>query len=211
MSSSSTPRGGGTDQIDNSPGTDHATIATDTNGLTRDEIFEVLSNQRRRYAFHYLRQHEGDTVDVGKLAEQIASWELAKPPEQLTAAERKRVKTALHQFHLPKMDDLRFVKYDSDRGAVRLAEEVSDVEIYLDIVPRLDIPWGQYYLGLSGLNLLLLTGSLIDAPLISDVSFLLWAVFFLVVYGISAIFHTYWNRTQTRFGVDEQPPEVGRV
>lgn len=211
MSSSSAPIEQGTEQTDNSPSTNRTNIATDTNGLTRDEIFEVLSNQRRRYAFHHLRQHEGDTVEVGRLAEQIASWELAKPPKQLTAAERKRVKTALHQFHLPKMDDLRFVEYDSDRGNVRLAEEVSDVEIYLDIVPGLDVPWGQYYLGLSVLNLSLLTAFLTGVPLVSDLSALSWAVFFLIVYGSSAVFHAYWNRTQTRFGVDEQPPEVSGV
>lgn len=187
---------------------DRAESKTDVS-LTRDEIFEVLSNQRRRYAFHYLRQHEGDTVDVGDLAERIAAWESEKPPERLTAAERKRVKTALHQFHLPKMDDLRFVEYDANRGKVRLTDEVADVEIYLDIVPGLDVPWGHYYLGLSGLNLLFLTGFVAGVPLLSGVPALSLALFLVAVYGSSALFHAYWNHTQTRFGVDERPPEVG--
>ena len=174
--------------------------------LTRDEIFEVLSNQRRRYAFHYLRRHEGDTVEVSELAEQIAAWESGKAIESLTAAERKRVKTALHQFHLPKMDELRFIEYDTHRGEVRLSEEFSDVEIYLDIVPGLDVPWGFYYLGLSGVNLLLLAGSWAGIPLLSGVSGLSWAMFFVVVYAVSSAVHAYWNHTQTRFGVDEHPP-----
>lgn len=178
--------------------------------LTRDEIFEVLSNQRRRYAFHYLRHHEGDTVPVGELAERIAAWEEGKTPEELTAEERKRVKTALHQFHLPKMDELRFVEYDNHRGEVRLSEETADVEIYLDIVPRLDVPWGHYYLGLSALNVLLLGGVWAGLPVLSWIPSFSWAIFFVVVYAVSAVVHTYWNRTQTRFGVDERPPEVTR-
>ena len=184
---------------------DRAETETDVS-LTRDEIFEVLSNQRRRYAFHYLRQHEGDTVGVGELAEQIAAWELEKSRAQLTAAERKRVKTALHQFHFPKMDELRFIEYDTHRGEVRLSEEFSDVEIYLDIVPGLDVPWGFYYLGLSGVNVLLLAGVWAGIPLLSAVPWLSLAMFFVIVYAVSAAVHAYWNHTQTRFGVDEQPP-----
>ena len=176
--------------------------------LTRDEIFEVLSNQRRRYAFYYLRRHEGETVEVGDLAERIAAWEDGKPIDSLTAAERKRVKTALHQFHLPKMDDLRFLEYDTSRGEVRLSEEISDVEIYLDIVPGLDVPWGYYYFGLSGISLLLLTGSWAGMPVLAGVPGLSWAMFFVVVYTVSAAVHAYWNYTQTRFGVDERPPGV---
>lgn len=192
-------------QTDEKP--DRATTDMDIS-LTRDEIFEVLSNQRRRYAFHYLRQHEGDTVDVSNVAEQIAAWENGKAVDSLTAAERKRVKTALHQFHLPKMDDLRFLEYDSRRGEVQLSEEFSDVEIYLDIVPGLDVPWGYYYLGLSGIQLLLVTSAWAGVPLLADVPWLSWVLFIMVVYAVSAAVHAYWNYTQTRFGVDEHPPGV---
>jgi predicted house-cleaning noncanonical NTP pyrophosphatase (MazG superfamily) len=206
MSESRTQTEEGSDETNASNSVDGSN-RTDVS-LTRDEIFEVLSNQRRRYAFHYLRQHEGDTVDVGELAEQIASWETGKAAELLTAAERKRVKTALHQFHLPKMHDLRFVEYDSHRGDVRLTDEISDVEIYLDIVPGLDVPWGYYYLGISGFNFLLLAGVWADVPLFSTVPALSLATFFVIVYALSATFHAYWNHTQTRFGVDEHPPKV---
>jgi hypothetical protein len=145
---------------------------------------------------------------VGELAEHIAAWETDKAIDVLTATERKRVKTALHQFHLPKMDDLRFLEYDDLRGEIRLSEEISDVEIYLDIVPGIDVPWGYYYLGLSGFNLLLLTAVWIGVPTVAQFSALSWAMFFVVVYAISAMVHAYWNHTQTRFGVDERPPEV---
>lgn len=184
------------------------TDSSDGLDLTRDEIFEVLSNRRRRYAFHYLRQYEGEAVPVGEIAEQIAAWETDKPRDLLTAAERKRVKTALHQFHFPKMDDLRFIEYDSRRGEVRLRDDISDVEIYLDIVPGIDIPWGTYYLLLSSVNAVLLLGIWFDAPVVGAFPVLSWATFFVVVYAVSAIVHAYWNHCQTRFGVDERPPEV---
>lgn len=174
--------------------------------LTEDEIFEVLSNQRRRYAFHYLRKHEGEKVTLRELAEQVAAWETGKPIAKLHSRERKRVRTALHQFHLPKMDDLRFIEYDGQRGEVTLAEETADLDIYLDIVPGVDVPWGLYYACLTGFNLAVLAGVWLEIGPLSSFPPLSWAAFFVVAYGVSAVVHAYWNYRQTRFGVGERPP-----
>ena len=43
--------------------------------ITEDELFDVLANQRRRFAVHLLKREEDDTIAIGEMAEQIAAWE----------------------------------------------------------------------------------------------------------------------------------------
>ncbi len=54
---------------------DQGSIATEENTedkLSRDEIFHILRSQRRRYALHYLKHHEGPTT-IGELADQLTA------------------------------------------------------------------------------------------------------------------------------------------
>jgi hypothetical protein len=172
--------------------------------LSEDEVFDVLSNERRRYAYEYLKRKDREdngTIDLRELVDHVAAAECDKRPERLTTAERNRVSTALHQFHLPKMDDCGFVEYDSQRGTVELSEGATDLEVYLDVVPGPDVPWGLYYLGLAGLNAAVLVGVLLDAPpfaLLPTTSWLTFAVASLVV---SAVVHAYYTR-RMRIGAE---------
>ncbi|WP_324661871.1 DUF7344 domain-containing protein [Haloarcula sediminis] len=175
--------------------------------LSEATVFEVLSNGRRRYVFHYLKQ-EGRQVYLRELAEHVAAWENDKPIEQLTSAEAKRVKTALHQHHLPMMDSNGFVEYDSMRETVTLDNSVADLEVYLDVVPGIDIPWSRYYLGLSVVGVLALGCALVDTGPFAWVSGLSAATFIAVVVLVSALVHTYLNHTRLRLGGTGQPPEV---
>ena len=75
------------------------------NELPRDEIFDVLSNERRQCILHYLKKQYGRRVDLRELVNHVAAWENDIKLEQLDSAERKRVYTALRQSHLPKLED----------------------------------------------------------------------------------------------------------
>lgn len=172
-------------------------------GLSEGEIFEVLSNERRRYAYTYLKRHGGTWVDLRELSTSVAAWENEKHPKELTTAERKRVQTALQQFHLPKMDDLGFVDYDRTRGTVRLSKETAGYDIYLDIVPGLDVSWGWYYLGLSVLNGVFLGAVWADLGPLAALDPLTVAVFAILTLGASALVHALTNAKQHRLGVGE--------
>jgi len=174
---------------------------------SEETVFEVLSNGRRRFVFHYLKQEQRQ-VYLRELAEHVAAWENDKSVEQLTSAESKRVKTALHQHHLPMMDSNGFVEYDSMRETVRLDERVADLEVYLDVVPGIDMPWSRYYLGLSVVGFVALGCALLDVGPFAWVSGLSAATFLAVVVLVSALVHTYLNRTRLRLGGTGQPPEV---
>lgn len=99
--------------------------------LTDDEMFEVLSNRRRRRVIEYLRTGDG-TASAGELAVQIASAENDTPVQEVSSYERKRVYVSLYQNHLPVMDDAGVIDYDADRKTVRLLPTVAKCEPYLE-------------------------------------------------------------------------------
>lgn len=179
--------------------------ATESTSLSEDTVFEILSNRRRRYVFHYLKRN-GREVYLRELSEHVAAWEEETPPDQLDASDRKRVKTALHQHHLPKMDKTGFVEYDAPRGTATLSEEAADLEVYLDVVPVGDVSWSHYYLGLSLVGLVGIT--LASGLSVSAVTNGTIAVFLTVTLLVSAAVHTYFNRVRLRLGGTDRPPEV---
>jgi len=180
--------------------------ATDT-AISRDDVFEILSNQRRRFALHHL-QHNSRQADLGDLSERVAAWENGISVTEVSSTERKRVYTSLQQFHLPKMDEKGVVEFDDRAGEVELTPAADDVEIYLDVVSRQDIPWSQYYLGLAAVTLGLLTAAALDIyPLIFLPDHSL-GLFVVTTFLVSALVHTYVYRTEMRLGDGDRPPEV---
>ncbi|MFC6862479.1 hypothetical protein ACFQGE_03265 [Halomicroarcula sp. GCM10025817] len=185
----------------------HTGGSDDEQTPSQDEVFEVLSNRRRRFVFHYLKRERRE-VYLRELAEHVAAWENDKPVAELTSMETKRVKTALHQHHLPKMDESGFVVYDSGRETVELADAVADLEVYLDVVPGADVPWSLYYLGLSVVGLVVLGGAWSDLGPFASVPHLSGAAFLAVILLVSAVVHTYFNFSRLRLGTTADPPEV---
>jgi hypothetical protein len=174
--------------------------------VDRETVFSILSNRRRRYVLHYLKRR-GEPVDLGTLSVRIAAWENGCDPGNVTGKERKRVYTALHQSHLPKMDRSGVVRYDPDRGTIELTDAISAFDIYLDVVPRTELNWGEFYLGLGAL------GTLVAGLVALDVFpfTLLSPVAYLFVFGLTALavggVHTY-QRRRTRPGDGETPPDI---
>lgn len=114
--------------------------------LTQDTLFSTLSSQRRRLALRHLFTN-GDTLSVRELTTAVAADENGIPEPELTYKQRKRVYTSLHQTHLPKLDDVGLIEYDSNRGTVALTGAAATVRPYL--FETTDRPWYQYYLGVG--------------------------------------------------------------
>jgi len=181
--------------------------ADDSPRLGRDVVLEILSNRRRRFVVHYLK-HNGDSATLGDLSEQVAAWEASKPPDRLDYRERKRVRNALRQFHLPKMADEGFVEFDRDRGTVALSTAAADRAFYVDVVPDRGVPWGAYYLGLAGLSVLLLGAVAANAGPLSAITPIGWCAFLAAALVVSSAAHFYDTRYRMRLGAREAPPEV---
>ena len=178
----------------------------DGESISRDDVYEVLANRRRRYAIHYL-QHNGDHADLGTVAEHVAAWENDLAIEAITADQRKRVYTSLQQFHLPKMEELGVVDYDSRAGMVELTEPAVDLEVYLEVVDDYDVPWSLYYLGLAATGSVLIAVSTFGIGPFRAIPTAAWAVFLTVSLAVSSLAHT-WVTRRNRLGRDERPPEV---
>lgn len=96
--------------------------------------FETLSNERRRYVIQQLL--EEDKMDLRSLSRQVAARENEKPAARVSRAERHRVYNSLQQFHLPKLDDLGVVEYDSGRGCVEPTAALDRLGMHLNAVER---------------------------------------------------------------------------
>jgi hypothetical protein len=193
------------------PGTTESSTETGIDGpsesLSRDDVFELLSNERRRYVLHHLKQRD-KAVELGTLSEHVAAWENETPVEEISATERKRVYTSLQQFHLPKMEKRQVVEFDQRDGTVDLSDRAGDLDVYLEVVEGGDIPWSQYYLGLGAVNLALVTAALVNAYPFALIPIGNWAVFSITTFLVSAIVHTYVSHSEMRLGRNDRPPEL---
>lgn len=179
----------------------------DDSAVTEEEIFTTLSNQRRRYVVHAL--DDDSETDLGSLAEQVAAWEYDVDVGELSYDERKRVYTSLQQSHLPKMDDADLVEFDKDRGTVTPTEAFADVDLYLEVVHGDELPWSQYYLGLSTLAVTVFLATWLEIQPFAMLSPLEWLGFVVATFAVSAGVHHYY-RDQRRLGTEGHPPDVGR-
>ncbi|WP_435072865.1 DUF7344 domain-containing protein [Halorubrum sp. HHNYT27] len=176
-----------------------------TTEVSEDELFDVLSNQRRRFAVHLLKREADDSVAIGEMAEQIAAWENDIDTAEITGKERKRVYTALQQSHLPKMDDVGVVEFNKARGVIEPTPALQNVDLYMDVVEGREIPWSTYYLGLSGVTVALTGAVWLEAwpfVLLPDMA---WTVAIVVAFAFSAITHKYYT-AEMKVGESEDPP-----
>lgn len=174
--------------------------------LTEDDLFDVLSNRRRRYAVHLL-EREGESVRLGAMAERIAAWENGIEHHAVSCAQRKRVYTALQQIHLPQMDEAGVVDFDDRRGVVEPAPAMEAMDVYVDLVEPRDVPWSGYYLGLSAVGLSVMAAAWTGVWPLSALPDIAWGIFMFVTIAVFAVGHHYYTARQ-RLGRTEEPPEL---
>lgn len=170
--------------------------------LPREEVFEVLSNARRRCIVHYLKKHDGRRVDLRELVDYVAAWEDGTTVEQLDSQKRKSVYAAIRQTHLPKLEEAGIIEYEHMRGDVELTDHIQEVQLYLEYVPSNDIPWSEYYLALSAIGTALIVVTAMGIYPFGGVSGILLAALLVGLFGISAVIHTYQS-INNRLGTGE--------
>ena len=174
--------------------------------LNQTEVFDILSNDRRRHALHYLLASDEGT-DIGELSEQIAAWENDESLEQVTSDERRRVYVSLHQTHLPRMDDAGILQYENSRDTIELTERGESLQVYMEVVEGNDIPWSEFYLGLSALAASLTAALWVDAAPFGVLPDLAWMAAVVLLFGVTSAVHVYYAE-QRRLGSDGAPPDV---
>jgi hypothetical protein len=155
---------------------------------TKGDVFEVLSNERRRYVLRAIRESES-SLDLGSLSEQVAAWENDIPRKQVKYNQRKNVYTALQQSHLPKMDEAGAIDFEENRGIIRGDEHIDSFDYYLTVVPSGTFVYSHYYLfaGIMSSFLGVLVGTgILPVPIVPDLAI---AGLVIGVFGTLTVFH----------------------
>ncbi|MFD1600091.1 DUF7344 domain-containing protein [Halobellus rarus] len=130
-----------------------------TEELTKDEVFEVLSSSRRRRILYHLHRR-GGVADLRTLARDTAVDETGEPVEDDVV---KRFYISLYQTHVPKLEEVGIVEYDSDDKSVSLTDRVEEIARVLNHDVGPDRQWAYYYGGLALLGALLAIGQIAGA------------------------------------------------
>ncbi|MFC4449810.1 DUF7344 domain-containing protein [Halorussus aquaticus] len=97
--------------------------------VTLDEAFQLLRNSRRRHVVEYVADMEqSEKASVGELSTYIASLEFEVEPDRVSAKQRKTVRSALHQTHLPKLADVGVIEYDQRKSEVTRSPDVDQLK-----------------------------------------------------------------------------------
>ena len=177
-------------------------------GLSRGEIFDMLSNERRRYALDYLKRHDDTVVELRELVDHIAARENDVREDALHYEQRKRVYSALRQTHLPRLAKRGLIEYDEDRGQVKLNGAARELQMHMEYVPEHDIAWCYHYLGLA---LVLGAMAVLTYAGVFPFSGLPWSILVtiaILAVGVSAAVHAiYTNRHKlgSDWIVDDRP------
>jgi predicted transcriptional regulator len=189
------------------PGT-KADVESVEGDFSTSEAYDILSDRRRRYAVHYLKQ-VGGPVSVRELAEQVAAWENSKTVEELDYQERKRVYSSLTQSPLSTMEEAGIIDHAEQAKTVELTDSVEETDIYLEIVSQRDIPWSYFNLGLSIAFGALLVVHWLEIGVVSQVSTYVVAAAIVVSFAFTAFLESL-ERGRTKLGDEGPPPEVQR-
>ncbi|MBX0286115.1 DUF7344 domain-containing protein [Haloarcula salinisoli] len=181
-------------------------LADGTRSDDLDDLFDVLSNGRRRAVLHYLKQHRQDCpIEISELSRVLVAWEEGIPRDQVGYDERHSVHTSLRQFHLPKMASSGLVRYNDQETEVELTPIANELDVYVETVGADTTPWSKYFVTLS-----LTIGAALVATSLGVVPFtvlsgLQWSIVTVVAFIVSSLAFAYDQR-QHRLGEGEKPP-----
>ncbi len=191
---SEAPMDGDVDQPSEAPMDGDVDQPSETSAFSKDEIFHLLQNERRRMVLRYLRGTEGP-VRMRDIAEQVAAWEHDTTVEQLTSTQRQRVYIPLYQSHLSKLDEAGIIDYQKNRGIVERKPLAEQVDQYLQIEPgdeseaeqATDENWDDYYIGATVLCYVLLVGAVVELPFTSFLSGIALSALILLLFSVLTV------------------------
>jgi len=163
-----------------------AETTTKEDTLGASQIHDILRNDRRRLAIKCLRE-QGGTLTVRDLSEDVATRETGETPAPRD--KRRSVYVSLHQTHLPKLDELGILEYNTESKEVTLRDRAAEITTYMEVVPRYGITWAEYYLVLGILGFGTVLAASLGTPLLGAIGAGPVAVVYLLILAASAAYH----------------------
>lgn len=87
--------------------------------LSLDTVFELLANQRRRFALYSVVDRADDFVAFETLIEDVATLEAAHAKKALTRDHVQDVAADLYHWHLPVLADVGIIDCDARQNLIR--------------------------------------------------------------------------------------------
>ncbi|TKX50454.1 transcriptional regulator [Halorubrum sp. ASP121] len=174
--------------------------------LSEDDVYEMLSNRRRRFVIHALKRAE-EPVDVSELSTHVTAWERGVDPDAVKYEDRRNVYSTLQRIHLPKLEEKNVVRVDEEANLVEPTPTLDDLDVYIEVLRGREIPWSLYYFGLAVLAGLVLVGVAIGVPGLAAIDGTTAAVFVVTAFTVSALLHYHYGE-RARLGNLEEPPEL---
>jgi hypothetical protein len=176
--------------------------------ITEGEIHQILSNSRRRRVLRYLSEN-GGISSLQDLSQQVAEAEAGESPPSENA--RKAVYVALHQTHLPTLDDKGLIAYDRPSKQVELLDAGRDLYQYMEMIATHGITRATFYRNLSVVALVTIIAAMIGVPVISWIAPIKWATLFLAVF-VALTVYQFWKRRPIYVRrLFRKPPQLSRL
>ncbi|TYT64027.1 hypothetical protein FYC77_01055 [Natrialba swarupiae] len=160
--------------------------------LSEGEIFEILANGRRRETLRHLTETRDGAVTLRSLAIAIATAESGQSPPPPPV--RESVWSSLHQTHLPKLDELGIVRYDSDSGTVTMCDSAPEIDTHMEVFVWNGLSWSELYLALGIGSLLAVLAVLLEAPFVGSADPILGVSISLAMFAVAAAAQLWPNR-----------------
>lgn len=89
--------------------------ASEDDRLDLNQLFELLSKERRRYALYCFKETSKTEMSLNALVDRLRSFEGV---ETATETQREELKLALQHTHLPKLADAAVIDYDPSDATI---------------------------------------------------------------------------------------------
>lgn len=107
--------------------------------VSLDTVFDLLSDERRRYVLYHLKDQGGE-ISIEELLETVASWETNTQPSDVPDDFLREVKLELQHLHLPKASNVEFIEYVPEDGVVRVRGQPSEFKTVVTIARLIEQP-----------------------------------------------------------------------
>ncbi|AZH25273.1 DUF7344 domain-containing protein [Haloplanus aerogenes] len=123
-----------------------------------DIVYQVLGNERRRFVLELLTQQE-EPIDIGTLAERVASLENDQSVGEISYDQRKSVYTGLYQNHLPLMERAGLIRSENGWDRIEITDQGSEIQQRLNGADEQSRTSNVLYVALSAFGIGLFLGS----------------------------------------------------
>lgn len=107
--------------------------------VSLDGIFDLLSEERRRYTLYYLDQQTGP-VSVDEVVTQVAEWQSEPGSVSIPEDTFDRIEINLRHVDLPKASKATYVQYDPDAGTVELTGPPPEFDAIISVAKVIERP-----------------------------------------------------------------------